>query len=110
MSAKIKDMDRIIEILEDLKRRKKAISCSGKDGLLMYMEELGFSWKEGKTPGHKVFINKLLTVATKNQFTTHSIDCGHAPKRPMKFTYVVQTIRMVEKYQVELSELKGARL
>ncbi|WP_330472093.1 hypothetical protein [Vibrio harveyi] len=103
-------MDRIVEILEDLKRRKKAVSCDGKTGLLMYMEELGFSWKEGKTAGHKVFVHKALTEASSNQFTTHSIDCGHAPKRPMKFSYVVQTIRMVEKYQIELSGLMGARL
>lgn len=103
-------MSRVREIIEDLRQRKKSVSCKGKAGLLCYMEELGFSCKDGKTPGHKVFVHRALTIASSNEFRTHSIDCGHAPNRPMKFSYVVKTISMVEKYQLELDEYLGAGL
>lgn len=104
-------MCRVNEILEDLKGRKRAVSCNGKAGLLAYMEELGFSCKSSKkSNNHKVFVHKELTARSSNQFKTHSIDCGHAPKKPMKFSYVVNTIRLVEKYQVELMQLMEARL
>lgn len=101
-------MCKVEQILEDLKRRKNAVACNGKSGLLAYMDELGFSWTDGKSPNHKVFVHKALTAASDSAFTTHSIDCGHAPKRPMKFSYVQQTIRLLEKYQVELMELMEA--
>ena len=98
-------MSRLEEIIEDLTRRKRAISCDGKNGLLLYMEEIGFTWKAGKTDGHKVFVHEQLTQATEGLFMTHSIDCGHAPRRPMKFQYVVKTISLLKKYSSELNEL-----
>jgi hypothetical protein len=97
-------MNRYQDIIEDLSARKRSISCNGKTGLLLYMEELGFDWKEGKTDGHKVFVHDFLTRETNGQFTTHSIDCGHYPKKAMKFQYVVATIRVLKKYESELSE------
>ncbi len=103
-------MSRIQEIIDDLTARKRSISCNGKAGLLLYMEELGFSWTEGKTDGHKVFSHKFLTKDTSGQFTTHSIDCGHKPKRNMKFQYVVNTIRVLRKYEsnlVDYLKIKG---
>lgn len=103
-------MSRIDEILEDLRSRKRAVSCNGKAGLLAYMDEMGFISKSGKSPNHKVFVHKQLTETSNNEFKSHSIDCGHAPKKPMKFSYVVNTIRLMEKYQLELVEIMEARL
>ncbi len=103
-------MNRVSEILQSLKKRKNSVSCYGKSGLLMYMVELGFLHKDGKTAGHRIFTHKSLTDLTMGEFRTHSIDCGHAPKRPMKKPYVISTIKMIEKYQIELSEILGARL
>ena len=103
-------MNKIQEIIEDLTARKRLISCNGKTGLLLYMEELGFVWKKGKTDGHKVFVHPTLSKLTNGQFTTHSIDCGHAPKRSMKFPYVLKTINLFKKYEIELAscvESKG---
>ncbi|MDF9390842.1 hypothetical protein EXZ60_19085 [Vibrio sp. 1151_11] len=102
-------MGRLDEIIDDLQNRKRSISCNGKDGLLLYMEEIGFTWKEGKTEGHKVFVHEVLTKKTSEAFTTHSIDCGHYPKRAMKFQYVVSTIRVLRKYNSELTEIMSER-
>lgn len=98
-------MSRLEEIIEDLAKRKYAISCNGKSGLLLYMEEIGFKWKDGKADGHKIFVHEQLTQETDNLFTTCSIDCGHAPNKSMKFQYVVNTIRILKKYSSELTEL-----
>lgn len=98
-------MSRLDEIISDLQQRKRSISCNGKSGLLLHMEEMGFTWKDGKTEGHKVFIHEELTKKTDSVFTTHSIDCGHYPSRSMKFQYVINTVRMLRKYQSELTEI-----
>lgn len=95
----------IQEIIKDLTARKRSVSCHGKTGLLIYMEKLGFKWKKGNANGHKVFVHQALNKQTKGQFTTHSIDCGHAPKRPMKFPYVVNTINLLKKYEMEFALL-----
>ena len=96
-------MDKVQDIIDDLTARKRSVSCNGKAGLLIYMEELGFVWKGGKTDGHKVFVHSALSRITNGRFTTHSIDCGHAPKRPMKFPYVVKTLSLLKKYKTELN-------
>lgn len=98
-------MSRIDEIIDDLDKRKKAISCNGKGGLLLYLQELGFTWKDSKTEGHKVFVHKELTAETSGEFTTYSVDCGHKPNRDMKFQYVANSIRVLKKYRTELTIL-----
>lgn len=102
-------MSRLDEIIDDLRKRKRSISCNGKDGLLLYMQEIGFTWKDGKTEGHKVFIHNDLTRKTMGTFTTHSIDCGHQPKKAMKFQYIVSTINVLTKYNSELTEIMSER-
>lgn len=98
-------MNVIQKIIKDLTARKRSVSCDGKAGLLLCMQELGFTWKKGKTIGHKVFVHHALNKQTNGQFITHSIDCGHAPKHPMKFPYVVKTINLLKKYETELTLL-----
>lgn len=97
----------IDEIIEDLKSRKAAVACDGKAGLIAYMNELGFIFKKGNVAGHKVFCHKGLSEKTNGRFTTHSIDCGHKPKRPMKKPYVTKTISILSKYRDELDQLNG---
>lgn len=94
-------MSRVQEIIKELSSRKRSISCNGKDGLLLLMQELGFEYKAGKTEGHKVFIH---THLSESGFYGHSIDCGHAPARPMKFQYVVNTITVLRKYDSQLAD------
>ncbi len=95
-------MNRLQEIVNELAAKKRSVSCNGKDGLLSYMEELGFQWSKGKTDGHKVFVHPKLSEVSDGRFITHSINCGHAPRQPMKIPYVVSTIRMLNKYEAEL--------
>jgi len=74
------------------------------------MSELGFIWKEGKTEGHKVFINPELTALSKGAFTSHSIDCGHNSNKPMKMPYIVKTIRVLKLYETELNDYLKERI
>jgi len=98
-------MNEIQKIIEDLSARKRSITCDGKAGLLLYLEQLGFKWKAGKTEGHKVFVHPKLSALTNGRFTTHGINCGHAPKRPMKLSYVVKVISLLRKYESELTQV-----
>lgn len=93
-------MTRVEEIISDLETRKRSVSCGGSSGLLIFMEELGFTHKAGKTEGHRLFFHTKLSADTG--FRTHSIDCGHKPNRNMKFQYVIQTISKLKLYQSEL--------
>ena len=93
-------MSKIQDVIDDLVRRKRSVSCNGGTGLLFILRDLGFVDKEGQTPGHRVFTHPKLSKLT--DYTTHSIDCEHKPNREMKFQYVQNTIRILRKYQAEL--------
>ena len=86
------------EVIQYLTYRKRSVSCGGKNGLLLMLEELGFSYRNSMA-GHYVFYHKKLT----NNFQ-HSINCGHNISKELKIPYVVQTINMLKKYQNELGE------
>ncbi|MDH2998436.1 hypothetical protein A1D22_10535 [Pasteurellaceae bacterium LFhippo2] len=75
-------MKNIAEIIEDLQSRKRAVSCNGKKGLLAILKELGFQATQGQA-NHFIFTH--IQLSTISEFTTFSIDCGHYPKKPMKF-------------------------
>jgi len=94
-------MSLVHEIIEDLSRRKKSVACLGKQGLRNYLSDLGFTDTEGKTPGHRVFTHEMLS--RQADFISFSIDCGHKPKREMKFQYVVKTIKILQKYDQHLN-------
>lgn len=97
-------MSKLSAIIEDLSQRKRTIACNGKSGLLLVLDGLGFKWTEGKATGHKVFVHPFLSKKTSGGFTTHGVDCGHKPDREMKFQYVVKTISLLKKYELELEE------
>lgn len=98
-------MSRVQEIIDSLSQRKASVVCNGKVGLLAFLEELGFSWTDGKSEGHKIFVHTGLSRDTG--FTTFSIDCGHAPRRPMKLGYVVTTLRVLRKYKDQLDDYES---
>ncbi|WP_392552730.1 hypothetical protein RHO14_02380 [Orbus wheelerorum] len=91
--------------IEYLKKRKANISCNGKTGILFFLESIGFSITNGKSEQHKIFSFKELSMVTNGEFKTFSIDCGHYPNRPMKKNYIINIIRLLEKYEVYLLEL-----
>lgn len=95
----------IDEKIEYLKHRKANISCDGKSGILLMLEDMGFSVKQGKSYNHKIFTHKSLTLLTNSRFTSFSIDCGHKPNRPMKKNYIDDVIKTLRIYKDELQEL-----
>lgn len=96
-------MTRVSEIITELELRKKSIACNGKAGLLILLEELGFTHRPGKTEGHRLFEHSMLS--RQSEFKTHSVDCGHKPNREMKFPYVLSIIRKLKQYKSELESL-----
>lgn len=96
-------MTRVSEIINELERRKRSIACNGNTGLLLLLEELGFTHRAGKTDGHKLFVHSMLSK--QSEFKTHSVDCGHKPNREMKPAYILSTIRKLKQYQSELESL-----
>ncbi|MCO6539808.1 MAG: hypothetical protein J6569_06710 [Gilliamella sp.] len=91
--------------IEYLKKRTANISCNGKAGIVSFLTDLGFSMTTGKSAQHKIFSFKKLTIITDGKFKTFSIDCGHAPKKPMKISYVHNIIKLLEKYEKDLLEI-----
>lgn len=71
----------------------------------MLLTDLGFQVREGKAPGHKLFVYEELSRRTEPPFIGHSIDCGHAPKKQMKMPYVVKTISMLNQYKDDLERI-----
>lgn len=96
-------MSKVQDAIDSLERRVKSVACNGRKGLLLILQDLGFSDKEGKTPGHRLFTHPKLSNLT--DYTTHSVDCGHKPNREMKFQYVKDTIKVLRKYQAELEAI-----
>ena len=97
-------MSKVRDIIEDLSRRKNDVACDGKGGLRLYLAELGFDDAPGKTIGHRIFTNQRLS--DESEFISFSIDCGHKPRRSMKFPYVVKTINILRKYQAVLESFE----
>ncbi|HBQ6716699.1 TPA: hypothetical protein L9K80_000405 [Klebsiella quasipneumoniae subsp. similipneumoniae] len=98
-------MSKVEDIIHDLKRRKASVACEGKNGLRMYLQDLGFIDIPGKTDGHRIFTHPKLSE--HSNFISFSIDCGHRPRREMKTPYVVKTVKVLQSYQDLLEKLEG---
>lgn len=99
------NMSRTQDVINELVKRKKSISCNGSKGLLLYLESLGFKHKEGKTVGHRIFTHPQLSSIS--DYKTHSVDCGHKPNRDMKHAYITNTLRVLNQYKDELEEIEA---
>ncbi len=105
MVSAILTMNTVQDLITRLKKTKYSVACSGKDGLLAALVDLGFKYKSGNGEWHKIFTHRDLSLKTASAFTAFSIDCGHKPKKEMKINYVLDVIRVLETYQVELQEI-----
>ncbi len=92
---------RLENIILDINRRKTSIGCAGRTGLLLYLEELGFSHKPGKSANHRVFTHAELS-AKGCGFTTFGIDCGHGMAKTILLCYARNVLKILEKYKDEL--------
>ncbi|MBJ8796739.1 hypothetical protein I5398_11940 [Citrobacter freundii] len=93
-------MTRLELIIEDLERRVKTIGCGGRSGLLLYLEELGFNAKSGKSDNHKVLTHPELSRLS--EFRTIGIDCGHGTAKSVKPCYGRTVLSTLKKYKEEL--------
>jgi hypothetical protein len=95
-------MNEVKTTIEQLSRSKKSTCCNGRQGLIAALKKLGFEGSPGQA-NHKVFVHKALSEISA--FRTFSIDCGHKPNRSMKAPYILNTIRILKKYQIEIQEI-----
>lgn len=99
-------MTRLELIIEDLERRSKSIGCSGRSGLLFFLEELGFTLKSGKSDNHKVVAHPELSKVS--EFRTFGIDCGHGTAKSVKPCYGRTVLNTLKKYKEELEIIHKA--
>lgn len=85
-------------VIADLRSRKAGVRCGEMRTIL---EGFGFTIKEGKAPGHKVFFHNYL-----KEFTSSSYNCGHGKDSIIKTPYVVKVIRVLSDYQDLLDKLE----
>jgi hypothetical protein len=64
------------------------------EGLL---EQLGFSVRDGKRGGHKIFTHIGLPL-----FTSGGFNCGHGKNPEIKPAYIVKVICVLEQYEADL--------
>ena len=88
--------EKIAATIESLRSRKASVRCSEMKKLL---ESFGFSIKDGKRAGHKVFTHNGIAA-----FTTGSYDCGHGRNTTVKPAYVTSVTRLLELHISDLAD------
>ncbi len=90
MSAEIK----YSEVINRLKSCKAGIRCNE---LVSLLEELSFSVRSPKSPGHKIITHDGLA-----QLTSASFDCGHGKNPMVKQAYIVKILRILRAHEEDL--------
>ncbi len=96
-------MNKTQEAIRHLSSRKNNISCNGRDGMLLLLDELGFDKADGQG-NHKIFTHQRLSQESSHNpelvpFVTLPLDCGHRPGQPMKLPYIVRVIKTLKNYE-----------
>ena len=85
--------DSIERVIAGLRAARANTSCKDMARLL---KQFGFTVRNGKRGGHKVFFHQGIKNFVSNY------DCGHGRNPTLKKTYVMKIIRVLEKYESEL--------
>lgn len=88
----------IEKVLQSLRQRKRNIRCNE---LIEGLEKLGFTVRDGKRGGHKLFMHPELA-----DFHGGSFNCDHGKNPQIKPVYVSNIIKLLEQYQEALTALK----
>lgn len=89
----------VSKTITELKRKKASLRCNDVKQIL---ESLGFTVRDGKRGGHKVFTHTHLT-----DFEGGSFNCDHGKNPQIKPAYIQRIVKLLEQYKVELAELGG---
>lgn len=93
---KKEDAEKIVDdCLRALKDAGASYRCSE---LVKILETLGFTVRDGRRGGHKVFVHVGL-----RGFHGGNFNCGHGKNPEVKPVYVRQVCRLIQEYRPELS-------
>ncbi|MCP3176104.1 hypothetical protein MJO47_03225 [Desulfuromonas sp. KJ2020] len=92
MSGKLK----VENVIQELQDAGASMRCSEMKALL---ESLGFTVKDGKRGGHKLYFHDAL-----DGFYSGSYNCEHGKNPELKRTYINKVAKVLEKYKSELIE------
>ena len=81
-------------VVTSLKGAGSTMRCKEVKALLV---ELGFTVRDGKRGGHKIFTHQHI-----QSFTSGSLNCDHGKNPEIKSPYIKKIIRVLEKYEQEL--------
>jgi len=84
------------DVIQTLKRAGASMRCIE---VKKHLESLGFTVKDGKRGGHKIFTHRYI-----KDFTSGSFNCDHGRNPEIKPPYIKQVIKILEKYENELTE------
>jgi hypothetical protein len=95
MSGKIK----VEHVINELQGAGASMRCSE---MKTCLESLGFTVRDGKKIGHKVFIHDELEV-----FLSGSYTCNHGRNPEIKRPYINSVLKTLKMHKAELIELNG---
>jgi hypothetical protein len=89
-----KEIQQVDEVLSTLKQGKTNLCCKDLTKLLV---SLGYTVRDGKRGGHKVFTHQDI-----EEFYSDSFNCGHGTNPEIKPAYISKVRKLVEKHKDEL--------
>jgi hypothetical protein len=95
MSGKIK----VENVIKELQGAGASMRCSE---MKAHLGSLGFTVRDGKKAGHKVFFHDEL-----EGFRSSSYTCNHGKNPELKRPYIINVIKTLIMYKAELIEING---
>jgi predicted HicB family RNase H-like nuclease len=71
-----------------------------------HLKQLGFDFRDGTKPGHKVYVHDGLAP----DFVSASYTCGHGSNPQLKPAYVIKVIRTLTRFESELDTVLGGQV
>lgn len=93
---------RLQAVKQALRDGKGNLRCKEVADLLA---QLGFSVRDGKRGGHKVYTHDGLP-----DFLSSSFNCGHGRNPEIKPAYIQNIIRVIERHEVALRDYLGEEI
>jgi hypothetical protein len=93
------ERDRIDNFVRQLRSGGASIRCQELADLLT---TLGFEVRDGKKPGHKVFVHHGIASFTSGGYT-----CGHGRNPEIKPVYIKKIANLLKQYEAELIQYLG---
>lgn len=68
------------------------------------LDSLGFEVRDGRKPGHKVFVHHGISSFTSGAYT-----CGHGRNPEILTVYINKVVRLLKQYEAEINAYLGEK-